>query len=350
MPFHERQSMKPKELVIHLTLQCPLRCAHCCVDATMSRSGHLDESAVLAAIDDAALIDGLERVSFAGGDPFLHVGIMEAAVRHATARGLRSGAVTSAYWATSSEKALAVLRPLVEAGLDRLTLSYDDAHAPFVSAQKIVDAYEAARTLNIEILISVAVEPGAKITVEWMRRLLSPLPEARVVFIESVINSTGRAAVEATTEQREGRRRHDGVYRGPCTSVFRQISLHEDGAVTPCCGVIPTRDRLRVGTIERDSIRSSTDRALRDPLFRWIAFEGPVEILKQITRGTATPMNDDDFDGICHACDVLFTSEENLRLLDEALPRKEFSLRVQETIFTAAGLFRPATMITEGKP
>ncbi|MDQ3820138.1 MAG: radical SAM protein, partial [Acidobacteriota bacterium] len=163
----------PRELIIHLTLQCPLRCAHCCVNSDMSKKGHLDLECVLRLIEEASHIQTIERVDFVGGDPFLHQDILHAAFKYASQRDLKTAVVTSAYWATSKEKALKVLKPLAEAGLGRITLSYDDPHAEFVPEEKIVWAFSAAQELALETFVAVAVEPGARITKSYMEELLN---------------------------------------------------------------------------------------------------------------------------------------------------------------------------------
>jgi MoaA/NifB/PqqE/SkfB family radical SAM enzyme len=333
----------PQEIVIHLTLRCPLKCAHCCFSSDMFQEGHLDLTSVLRVIEEAASVPTIERINFVGGDPFLHQDIMEEAFRHASSMGLQCSATTSAYWAPSAEKALKILSSLAESGLSRIILSYDDPHAEFVSEHKIVNAFQAARALNIETYIAVTVEPGAKINREYMERLLGIPPDGidHVKVYETAINSTGRALEETTKEQINSRRTNELAYRGPCISILRQISIHSDGKLVPCCGVIPFREGLQMGDIFSDSLDASLSQAYDNTIFKWIAFEGPVAILRQITASTANPLRDEDFDGVCNACDVLFSNPEYVQLLTDALPAKEPSLHLQEQIYTSLGLFRP---------
>ena len=341
MASHNRSALRkgaitPRDLTIHLTLQCPLKCSHCCVSSDMHKKGHLDLASVLRLIDEAATFSTIEMIHFVGGDPFLHQDIMEAAFRHIASKGLLSAAVTSAYWATSQDKADRILKTLTHAGLNQLTISYDDQHAEFVSEEKIVFAYKAAIALGITTLISIVADPAAKINKAYMQRLLG----SGANITEAAVNSTGRALEDATPELLESRRTNELAYRGPCKSMLRQISVHENGALTPCCGVIPMRDGLRFGNIHRDTLDEAVNRAFNNPVYKWIAFEGPVAILRQITASTEHPLKDEDFDGICHACDLLFTTPEYLRLLTEALPLKEPSLQLQEAVSSSIGLFQ----------
>jgi pyruvate-formate lyase-activating enzyme len=307
----------------------------------MSKTEHLNLEMALRAIDEAARIPTLELVSFAGGEPFLFQDALHSSIKHAARYGIPSSVVTSAYWAGSRVKATAVLLPLWEAGLRQMSLSYDDAHAAYVRETNIVNAYRAAREIGIGTEIAVAVEPGSRIDGDYLARILEVPREGDSLcsIREHKINSTGRALDESTAEQRASRRESAEIYRGPCRSVFRQISLLSSGKMTPCCGLIPFREGLEIGDAAHDPLDEAVARSLDDLLLKWIAFEGPVEILRQITADTDTPLTGLEFDGICHACDTLFSDKRYLDLAAAALPGKQSSLRLQETIYRAMGLF-----------
>ncbi len=221
----------PRELVIHLTYQCPLKCAHCCFSSDMTQAGHLPEAQVQQAIDQAAQIHSMERVNFVGGEPFLHQGILESACRHAREHGLRASATTSAYWATTEVRAIEVLAPLAEAGLDRIIISYDDPHAAFLREKNIVNAYRAARTLGVFAKIAVVVEPGCRIDKNYMASLLGlPLEgdETGEIY-ETTINSTGRAREDASEEQFEEAGWQETSIVAPASqSCAKSLSFRQD--------------------------------------------------------------------------------------------------------------------------
>lgn len=337
------RQVTPQELVINLTYRCPLRCSHCCFSSDMSFSAHLSLDEVLGAIDDAARIESIGRIDFVGGDPFLHTDIMEAAFRHACRYGISPAVVTSAYWATTEERALAILAPLVSAGLARITISYDDQHAEFLKEKNIVHAHHAARALGIAVKIAIVVSPGARIDGAYMARLLGLSEEGdeRTHIYETYINSTGRALESASEEDLEERRQSDKAYLGPCLSALRQFSINADGKVQPCCGVIPYRDGLGIGELGKMSVDQMIREAYQNPVMLWLAFEGPVAILRQITANTDNPLTDADFDGICNACDVLFTNPRYIDLLREAIPAKAESLSIQAALLKALDIYRP---------
>jgi len=69
------------------------------------------------------------------------------------------------------------LQPLAKAGLTRLTISYDDAHAEFVARPILSTPATPHAGWGVEVLIAVVREPGAKIDARYMEMLLD-LPKA----------------------------------------------------------------------------------------------------------------------------------------------------------------------------
>ncbi len=344
--------ISPQELVINITYRCPLRCSHCCFSSDMTFIAHLSAEEILAAIDDAARIDSVGRLDFVGGDPFLHPDIMERAFRHARSYGIGSAVVTSAFWATTEARALSLLTPLAAAGLERLTISYDDQHAEYLKESSVVHAYRAAKELGLEVKIAVVVGPDTRIDGAYIARLLG-LPEGgggQAHIYETFINSTGRALENISEEEMERRRASARGYKGPCLSMLRQFSVNPDGKVLACCGVIPYRDGLGIGELGKESLDTMIRNAYADPVMQWLAFEGPVAMLRQITAGTERPCVDDDFDGICNACDVLFGNPRNVELLHKALPGKMQSLNVQAAVLGALDIFTPPAPPIEREP
>ncbi len=339
----------PKELVINLTNRCPLKCSHCCFSSDSQQLGHLGLEYIIRAVDDASQLEGLTRVNFVGGEPLLFPEVVEAGCYHAKQRGLDASITTSGHWAKSLRHAEKTLLPLVSAGLTRIIVSYDDPHAEFLSDKHIINAYQASCKLGLHIKIAIAVEPNSKINSAYVAQLLGvPIGGNKQVQIyETAINSTGRAVEGVGEQERIERRQTDRAYRGSCESILRQISIHPKGDITICCGVLPLREQLRIGNIREDALNDRVSEAYQKSLFKWIAFEGPVAILRQITADTNNPLYDDDFDGICHACDVLFTNPKYMRLLQAMLPSKLHSLRVQEVVYTALNSIRqPSNSVT----
>ncbi|WLI13455.1 MULTISPECIES: radical SAM/SPASM domain-containing protein [Pseudomonas] len=302
----------PAALVINVTLQCPLKCAHCCYSSDMFKAGHLSFEQIALAISQAAGIQAFRAVHFVGGDPLLHPDLLADAIALAAGLGLSTGITTSAFWAKSPGHAQKVVDKLCDAGLSEITVSYDDAHAAFLGLHYIANAVAAAVLRSLKLRIAVVVEPGAAITAATLRAQLGLQEASAIQIYETAVNSTGRAA--AVDEVRlHTRTEHAEVYRGACQSVFRNVQIDPQGNVIPCCGVLPHHSSMVVGNLVDDGLEIAVARAQQDPLYRWISKDGPVAILADITAADTAPMRTTDFDGICTACDRMFSSPLLLR-------------------------------------
>ncbi len=342
----------PRSLVLNLTLQCPLRCAHCCYRSDMGQHGCLDLADACRAIDDAARLQNLSQVHFVGGDPFLVPDLMRKALLHARGHGMHGAATTSAYWARTPERARAILAPLVDAGLVELVVSYDDAHAAFVPLRSVENAVAAARAYSLRLYVAVTVDAQARIDAASLRERLRIAPDdPREKVYEVVVNGTGRAADGEEAVAAEAVRRNDArTYRGACHSALQNIQITHTGKILPCCGVLPHNDRMAIGDLARgDRVDAAVAAAYADPLWTWIALEGPVQVLVQATADGPLPLAETDFDGICSACERLFTSPPLLADVNAALERKRAGLVTHVGVLQSLGLWRAPSASTEAE-
>ncbi|HZB90415.1 MAG TPA: pyrroloquinoline quinone biosynthesis protein PqqE [Stellaceae bacterium] len=159
----------PLALLAELTHRCPLRCPYCSNPLELERAGaELDEATWRRVLSEAAAL-GVLQVHFSGGEPLVRRDLA-ALVRHATAAGLYSNLITSGVLLDRAR-----LRELVEAGLEHVQLSFQDALPP--SADRfagLADAHE--RKLAAAALVRDA---GLPLTVNAVmhRQNLERLPQ-----------------------------------------------------------------------------------------------------------------------------------------------------------------------------
>lgn len=188
-------TIKPIYLAIHLTYKCPAKCDHCCFSSGPGVNGRIDLETAERAIDQAAQISTLTMVGFTGGEPMLYPRELVKLLRKSKNHGLRTRIVTSAAWAKKAEKAEEMLADLKEAGLDEISLSYDDSHAPFITERQIANCVRAAASNKIPVAINVCVDIDAKITGATVKELLEAegIDTTTIRLQDTLINSTGRA-------------------------------------------------------------------------------------------------------------------------------------------------------------
>lgn len=343
MPDASHQpTIKPSILALHLTYRCPLQCAHCCIDAGPKRRVELCIEDIDRLIENAALNCQFEGIGITGGDPFLLPELVLACLTQAKRFDLRTHIVTSAYWAKSKLEASRCLAAPRQAGLDELCISYDDAHAEYVSFNRILFAYEAAMAAGIPIRFLISTEPASIITKDWLKAKLEG-NEAYNAALTSIdcgsLQTTGRSADTSSALSKEARKSSSEKYLGPCPIIFRRLAVNPDGNILACCGTVPFHKELCIGDIAHDTLYGAVEKMYTNNLLKWIAFEGPVHILKLITENDRRPLVDDDFDGICHACDILFSDPILKRRAYLASYSQKSRLDLEELIFRSMGHF-----------
>lgn len=112
----------PLALLAELTHRCPLRCPYCSNPLELSRaSAELDTETWKRVFTEAAEL-GVLQVHFSGGEPLVRRDLAEL-VRHASELGLYGNLITSGIHLDNAR-----LTALVEAGLEHVQLSIQDAH------------------------------------------------------------------------------------------------------------------------------------------------------------------------------------------------------------------------------
>jgi hypothetical protein len=132
-----------------LTYRCTHECDHCFLHCSPRSEGTFTFLQIERLLNQALATGTVEWIWFEGGEPFLYHPLLYAAVRAASVRGLRIGAVTNGYWAESEADAELWLRPLAEAGLAELGVSEDAFHGAEEDARRARHARAAAERLGI---------------------------------------------------------------------------------------------------------------------------------------------------------------------------------------------------------
>ncbi len=150
--------MKFNSIHVLLTYQCNFECDHCFVWGSPWQSGVFTGEQLEDVFQQALGLGTVNEFYFEGGETFLYYPILLQAIARATELGFATGIVTNGYWATTVADALVWLRPLAEAGLDRIEISCDLFHGDLVSNGVEHPGLAAARQLGL-ITGSIAIDP-----------------------------------------------------------------------------------------------------------------------------------------------------------------------------------------------
>jgi MoaA/NifB/PqqE/SkfB family radical SAM enzyme len=181
--------MKPTGIHLLLSFQCTRECDHCFVWGSPHQRGLMSGVTVKEVLEQAKESEFVERISFGGGEPFLHYPILLSSVRMAARMGFRIGVSTNAYWAGCESDCAEWLGPL--AGLvEELTISSDWYHWEQDLKQYVRNACAVGQDLGIEARVRSVVFPGC----------LDDGDAGDPNIIEDPVEYRGRASIELAPE------------------------------------------------------------------------------------------------------------------------------------------------------
>lgn len=331
--------IRPSSFAIHVTYACPLTCASCCFSSGPKVKNSLSIDVILATIlnIDAS---SFNMVAFTGGEPFLLGNNLDLAVNAAHNKGLVTRVVTSAYWAKHADATETRLRELQEAGLNELSISWDDFHeeqsSTRVTFEQIHNAYWAAKNMGMTVAVNIVQAENSRWNAKRVRSELGIHPESADIVVESPLNITGRAEEALINTQPRAEK-----FLGPCPYVLSGPTLSAKKKLLACCGVIPHTDELVLDDdYDPSHLSASIASGLKSPILNWLYIRGPYAILEWLAfnYGVSIPEKD-SIGGNCEACRLLFHTKQYKELVSQAANEKAAEIGGGLAILSALGFF-----------
>lgn len=313
--------MALSQLTFLTTHQCPLECRFCGTSCGPKVKGRLSREFMEQTVSEVASWGYLELVVFTGGEPLLLGEDLKGAIRFCRTKEVLTRVVTSAYWATSRDRARAVLGDLQAAGLTEINFSVDDFHQEYVPLDNIGHAMDAAEALGMPYLLAHKQMRGSAITVGYLekrlKRKLHLFRKGKKNPTKNVISSgitvpIGRGSESVTVEDwYQPELCGERPWEGACTSVMEGIVVTPERNVEICCGI--TRRFLpefSIGNLDKESLPAILDRGNRDLIVNWLALEGPDGIRRFVKAKRPDLDLPEIYANPCHLCDTLFSNAD----------------------------------------
>jgi len=234
--------IKPSTISIITTYQCTASCRNCCFGCNSKLSKKITLEEVKRYIEDILAIyeDTIKVVVLTGGETFLLKDDLLPMVKYISEKKLITRIVSNAYWATSYEKAMETLQPLVIAGLKEINFSTGDDHQNYVDYDNIVFASMAAMSLDITCVINVESHDRASFTASKMfkdarLRKFFELEEGRNNTLQ-VKSSAWMPVVKNNNISYHNVNISDDSKKR-CTSIFNNVSINPYSNLLACCGL-----------------------------------------------------------------------------------------------------------------
>jgi hypothetical protein len=280
-------------------------------------------------------VPSLFLIVFAGGEPTLLGDDLLKAIRLCKQHRRRTRIVTNGYWARSMESARTMVRALRDAGLDELNISTDDYHLPYISLQRVRNAYAASLELDFDcVAIATCAGPESALVPDQLNRefgqgeMLLRFDENGVTIKHDFDLNGTNVMLSNCDVQRLGRADQslflsessdygNRNWQQGCPWAVRSASITAQGHLVACCGFqVHGNEILDYGSALERPVGELLDDADSDLVTNMIALIGPQRIrdlLREICpEDIVVP---DSAVSPCEVCQHIVTSPSNRRAL-----------------------------------
>ncbi len=313
-----------KCLIVQITAQCPLECAHCSVSSGPARTEQFSTDELTALIHDIADDKRTELVVLSGGEPFLKPKRLAAVLEAIHANGLKAGITTSASWARTEERARQMLESLKYEVISELAFSADRHHLPFLSLDHVRNGINAALSLGIAVNAFICLDSEEDDFLDRFRAKMGPEIMERISVRLANTHVAGRAAQRSEFEAIHRPVPFEELADQVCNSPAAP-AITPDGRMMACCGDnmsdAENWPALQLGDIRKDDYGAMLDKADSDPLIQAMRVFGPKHLAGVAIEAGALDPPTADSRNICDICRRAVTDERALTAVREWLKR-----------------------------
>jgi pyruvate-formate lyase-activating enzyme len=320
----QEQSSATKHLTFSMTLACPLKCAHCIVEAGPDK-GHTTMPLEVAKWYASQMPElheyGIRMLSFTGGEPLMARPQLKVMSEAADAVGMFNGVVTAAQWATSAKPAERVVKAFP--GLHLWDISLDTYHGEFVAFERVRTAYQTVKNCGRQAMIRFAYHepftPEDEQAMEFVDSFADPY-DVSTQRVRSVGRAIGQPVIESTDQR---------TFVKPC--MTKGLVIRYDGSTSPCCTnlVEERRHPFQFGDPRSRPLREMHADYVANPLLQMIRVLGFGEIVEWLKKaGLESVLPEQMPQDVCDLCPHIMTNKIAANLVSELCARPDNRLKI----------------------
>lgn len=246
--------------------KCNIQCKHCCFSSGPKSENHLTDVEILSIIDDVLQSQAVTTVGLSGGEAMLRKSLVLECIERVHRAGRKCTLTTNGFWGVTPAKANDVVEELVNAGLNFLTISYDDFHSELLSSNRVRNVINACKQFGLRYAINQAVSrsfDGSR-SMSALEDLAEEVPIRRfpVAAVGAAKHLPASDFIRSRVDAAELR----------CPGF--EPTYHFDGNIYPCCTPSIFETTLAVGSIHDSNFEEVLRSMSRNAYFAVIRKEG----------------------------------------------------------------------------
>lgn len=311
-----------------ITYKCQVMCPHCILEAGPHRTEQTNLKDAFKWIRQVAEYRNgyIKVLSLTGGEPFYNIDNLKAISSFADQCGLMVSAVTNAFWASTPERAVNLLKEL--SAIKMLSISSDVYHQRNIPFERVQNAILAAKECNIPYTVAVCTDNYQDIEYKLLLEKLTAITSIDRI-LTAITFPVGRALKSSDILK------YQTTKTPPISACSAGSSpiIFPDGRVIACIGPVidlTSSHPLVLGNLQKEPLQSILDRAQKNPILHAIRIWGPQKLISMAEEaGFGQDLPQNYIEGsICHACYGLMSSEKLVVFLNQLAENYNFQRKV----------------------
>lgn len=311
-----------------MTYKCQVTCPHCILEAGPHRNEEMfigDAFNWIRQVSDYK--NGyIKVISLTGGEPFYNSTNLKKISAFGEDCGLFVSAITNAFWASTQEEAVSILKEL--RAISMLSISTDVYHLKSIPFERVKNAIMAARECNIPYSISVCTENESDRKYQEIVNRLGEITEKDTI-LTAITFRAGRALKKLRASDYQT---SEEPPVSACSAASSPI-IFPDGRVIACIGPVidlAIPHPLMLGNLREESLHEILDNAELNAILHAIRIWGPKKLVSIIKQAGFEEYLPEKYikDSVCNACYSLMLNTKIIHFLTQLAKDFEFRRKV----------------------
>jgi MoaA/NifB/PqqE/SkfB family radical SAM enzyme len=317
-----------RNIGILMTYKCQVTCPHCIIEAGPHRKEELTLKNAYHWIKEISNYrNGFIKVlALTGGEPFINLDKLIKISSFAESHNLFVSAVTNAFWASTKEKGVEILKKVP--AIKMISISTDIYHLHSIPFERVKNAIFAARECKLLYTVSICTEDENDESYKLILDKLNEFEEKDNIRT-ALLFKAGRALKKIKKFRFQIA---DEPPVSACSAGSSPI-IFPDGKVFACIGPIVDlkySHPLLLGDLNIDSLEVIFNKAELNPILHSIRVWGPKKIISIIKKTSFKKYLPDYYikDSVCNACYSIMSNSNLINFLNRLAEENKFKKKV----------------------
>ncbi len=307
-----KYEIQPHTLSFITTFKCSASCPNCCFQCSPRKEEKLSVNDIQSIIDQVCnTFPSINICVFSGGECTLLGKELNQSIKYAHLKKLKIRIVTNGHWAKDISSALTYLAELKEIGLQEINLSTGNEHQKWIPYDNIVFACQAAVKLGLFVAVNIESAIGHNFTSTIMKqdsRIKKDIALGNIIVQDSLWIEFNKTYEQINNP--------NILNQGPCTNLFKTISIFPNKHAYACCGLTCLKSHiLDIGNTKELPLAHIYKEQFDDLIKLWLYTHGPKSINSFLCKTKNIQDDSNKYPHMCALCNHILKDKGNMDII-----------------------------------